>query len=413
MDPIYSVLELNAWRSWLWHQGHQFVAWNGFETPDIIGVICSPQDFLKVSLRFLCSARAEDVFRVLSCPEPHRSRWLEIANQLAQRPSADFYSFLAGPGSWMLTRLVRFGEVVFWSPGRGLGAHGIDDFRRAGWGVKFSPEAAPFFPTDNEVDSLLPRQITVAQDHFADVVAACFPLAFDGQGCYIADAAGTEVYWVDNDEVIIASIPDAIEREKLLRELEETPWPFINVSGCSGKEANFIFGEDSIPFGPEDYVAHIPASLSSKEELFVALIRELKLPAYFGKNWDALWDCLCDLSWIKSKRVLIVHADIPRLDNPAMTAYLNVLHQSCRDWMPMEDRQLLIVFPKDVREQVFERLPDSYMSFDDGVEGERPTCKVRSIPSVMAFKGGERVVGFTGHLPESRLRDLLDGLVLS
>ena len=64
----------------------------------------------------------------------------------------------------------------------------------------------------------------------------------------------------------------------------------------------------------EDYVARIPPSLNTRERLFDALIHELQLPAYFGENWDALSECLRDLSWIESKRVVILHTDLPPLD---------------------------------------------------------------------------------------------------
>jgi RNAse (barnase) inhibitor barstar len=44
--------------------------------------------------------------------------------------------------------------------------------------------------------------------------------------------------------------------------------------------------------------AHIDLSTAQdKEDLFAALSIALRLPDWFGHNWDALADCLCDLSW--------------------------------------------------------------------------------------------------------------------
>ncbi len=34
-----------------------------------------------------------------------------------------------------------------------------------------------------------------------------------------------------------------------------------------------------------------------KAGLLAAMARALAFPGWFGKNWDALQDCLCDLSW--------------------------------------------------------------------------------------------------------------------
>lgn len=38
----------------------------------------------------------------------------------------------------------------------------------------------------------------------------------------------------------------------------------------------------------------------SKKALLEALAAGLKLPKHFGHNWDALADCLMDISWIKN-----------------------------------------------------------------------------------------------------------------
>lgn len=36
------------------------------------------------------------------------------------------------------------------------------------------------------------------------------------------------------------------------------------------------------------------SSVTSREELHVLLARELGFPGYYGKNWDAFWDCIRD-----------------------------------------------------------------------------------------------------------------------
>jgi RNAse (barnase) inhibitor barstar len=79
-----------------------------------------------------------------------------------------------------------------------------------------------------------------------------------------------------------------------------------------------------------------------------ALSRELKFPAYFGNNWDALSDCLRDLSWIKPHRVILLHEDSPPLEAKDVVTYLDVLSECVRDWKSGENHELVVVFPREV-----------------------------------------------------------------
>jgi len=63
----------------------------------------------------------------------------------------------------------------------------------------------------------------------------------------------------------------------------------------------------------ETFLANIPAGLTSRQSLFGVLSRELLFPEYFGHNWDALSDCRRDLSWIRERRVIVSHEDLPVL----------------------------------------------------------------------------------------------------
>lgn len=51
------------------------------------------------------------------------------------------------------------------------------------------------------------------------------------------------------------------------------------------------------------------ASLKTKAALFKTLSKALSFPGYFGSNWDALDECLSDLSWLDAKQVLLVIQD--------------------------------------------------------------------------------------------------------
>lgn len=97
------------------------------------------------------------------------------------------------------------------------------------------------------------------------------------------------------------------------------------------------------------HVARVPAGVDSKTALFRALVPALALPGYFGANWDALEECLKDLSWIEKKTVALVHEDLPALPKKDLSAYLSILSESVTDWKEGEAHSLVVVFPSSAR----------------------------------------------------------------
>lgn len=55
------------------------------------------------------------------------------------------------------------------------------------------------------------------------------------------------------------------------------------------------------PPSPADGIARIVIDLTActdKADLLARIAAAMKFPAWFGHNWDALADCLTDLSWL-------------------------------------------------------------------------------------------------------------------
>ena len=121
----------------------------------------------------------------------------------------------------------------------------------------------------------------------------------------------------------------------------------------NAKPAGFIF-QDGLSEVTEggDFVARVPGGITTREQLFEALHRELNLPSYFGGNWDALSDCLRDLSWIASRRVIIVHEAVPAMDTRTLKAYLDVLAECVNDWKPGEEHELVVIFPERAKVEI-------------------------------------------------------------
>lgn len=99
------------------------------------------------------------------------------------------------------------------------------------------------------------------------------------------------------------------------------------------------------------FVAHIPHA-NGKEDLFKKLYDALKLPAYFGFNWDALSDCLNDFHWINQRQVVLVHDDVPNLDAATFDVYMDVLFDAVQSWQKDEEHFLQIVFPQKAEDIV-------------------------------------------------------------
>ena len=107
----------------------------------------------------------------------------------------------------------------------------------------------------------------------------------------------------------------------------------------------------------DERVARVPATVQSKEDLLAHLAKELSLPAHFGHNWDALDEVLRDLSWIREKRVVIVHLGAPTLE-----PYYAVLRESVADWSPGDRHELAVVFPSAQRDAVEHHLATAQKS---------------------------------------------------
>lgn len=113
------------------------------------------------------------------------------------------------------------------------------------------------------------------------------------------------------------------------------------------KVGNFLFGDNATrDVDAVEFKVLIPRNVSSKVDLFSVLLREFKFP-YFGANWDALRDCLRDLSWIAEDKIVVVHEDLPALPEPDIEIYLEILSEAVDDWAG-DSKEFAVVFPAHV-----------------------------------------------------------------
>jgi hypothetical protein len=88
--------------------------------------------------------------------------------------------------------------------------------------------------------------------------------------------------------------------------------------------------------GPRVKVVRLSHRIRSKRELMGVLRKQLDFPGYFGHNWDALHDCLRDLSWLNAvDEVWLVHDGVPfSPDSPQQAVYRELLTSVVSDPPP-------------------------------------------------------------------------------
>jgi len=71
--------------------------------------------------------------------------------------------------------------------------------------------------------------------------------------------------------------------------------------------------------------------LGNKASLLAALGQALHFPDYYGGNWDALDECLADLSWHEGPlRLLITHAD--SIPDDLMASLVEIFADAAKQW---------------------------------------------------------------------------------
>jgi len=126
----------------------------------------------------------------------------------------------------------------------------------------------------------------------------------------------------------------------------------------SNLSPSFIFADTYGPQTAGVVVARIPEGISKREALFDALSGPLGFPSYFGRNWDALSDCLRDLSWLPAGRIAIIHGDLPDLEGNGTRIYIEVLHEAVSSWSGDKERSIHVVFPSSCEERVLHMAKD-------------------------------------------------------
>lgn len=77
------------------------------------------------------------------------------------------------------------------------------------------------------------------------------------------------------------------------------------------------------------------AAVTNKDQFLKLAKKQMKLPAHFGENWDALADCLRDFAWLKAKGYVLHLTDGGKFAKAAPDDYqtaLDVLGEAAAFW---------------------------------------------------------------------------------
>jgi hypothetical protein len=119
---------------------------------------------------------------------------------------------------------------------------------------------------------------------------------------------------------------------------------------ASRPKTNFEFVDDLSGFrAPDSLVVRLDGRLRRKRDLLRALASGLKFPNYFGHNWDALEECLSDLSWLgEQSGIVLVHKYMPLADEEQRRTYLDILRKAQAN----QRLSLRVIFPRSAQSQI-------------------------------------------------------------
>jgi len=85
--------------------------------------------------------------------------------------------------------------------------------------------------------------------------------------------------------------------------------------------------------------------MQTTSDFYDELIRGLNLPNYFGKNLNALDECLCDLEWLHGIGFILLirnGQNVLRLETPEkLEGFLDILKTAGNEWsLPVADKAI-------------------------------------------------------------------------
>lgn len=98
-----------------------------------------------------------------------------------------------------------------------------------------------------------------------------------------------------------------------------------------------------------------PAPRWSREALLDGLAESLGFPDYFGRNWDAAWDCLTELRW-EARRARVVVVPAAPWDAAALVAFTALMQDAAEHWAARGQALVTLVVAGEAEGEALEAL---------------------------------------------------------
>ena len=100
-------------------------------------------------------------------------------------------------------------------------------------------------------------------------------------------------------------------------------------------------------FPPEFVVVLDGTKAGSRAGFFQEISHALSFPAYFGHNWDAVYDCLTDPSWLPAAGYVLVFDGFDQFATDEAEQWniaLRVLREACAFWQPQTRLMYVLLY---------------------------------------------------------------------
>ncbi|MFZ7133299.1 MAG: barstar family protein [Eubacteriales bacterium] len=111
--------------------------------------------------------------------------------------------------------------------------------------------------------------------------------------------------------------------------------PTVYITHVTQGSVNSYVDKLKIGLMNKSYTATISGDLiKNKQDILETFKQIFQFPDYFGNNWDALEECINDLSWLNSKAYLLIliNPDKMQLNEQDMQLLFSILLNSAHNW---------------------------------------------------------------------------------